>query len=257
MSRILFTNASIFDGTGTQCFRGETLLEDALIEAVSHTSLGLDPATTAVVDCGGATLMPGLVDGHAHLSFGSTLDQSVAMKHRSDEETALLIAHACRAYLDYGFTSAYSGGSTSPAAEVAARDAFASGWLPGPRLRATSFERSPGDTLGPSSRFPSYHERRPQVPELATFVRGMAAVGVDSVKFRLNGISAFDTGSNRIDQFYDDEIEAAARAARESQLSLIAHAYTSAAIRQALSHGFNVLYHCVYADEESYDLSQE
>lgn len=254
VSRILFTNASIFDGTGSPCFAGEVLVEGDSIKAVGHGSLGLDRAAAKVFDCGGATLMPGLIDGHTHLNFGSTIEQVAPMRERTDAANACLIAHAGKVLLDFGYTSAYSGGSISPAAEVAARDAFASGSLPGPRLKATSFERSAGDALGISSRFPSYTERAPETTELEDFVREMATLGVDSVKFRLNGISAFDPGSNSIDQYYDEEIATAARAARDCRLSLIAHSYTPQAIKQALAHGFNVLYHCVYADEECCNL---
>jgi len=251
--RVLFTNARIFDGTGRPSYVGCVLTDSKRIASVRPGVPEALPADTLVVDVRGATLMPGLVDAHAHLALGSTIHQINKPGDRSDADTALLMAHCGKVFLDSGYTSAYSGGSASPAAEIAARNAFDAGWVPGPRLKTSSFERVPGGPMGLRTRFPGSAVRKPAPDEAVAFVREMAALGVDSVKFLLNGVSAFDPGSNQGEQFHDEEIAAAAAAAREAGVSLTAHCYTSHAIQLAARTGFRVLYHCNYADEAALD----
>lgn len=253
MAKILIQNARVFDGTGAAVFDGYVLTDGARIADVGHGSPATGIADADVLDAGGATLLPGLIDGHTHLAFGSTLYHMAKPAQRSDAETALLIAHCGRVLLESGFTSAYSGGSASPQAEIAAKQAFDAGWVPGPRLRTSSFERAPGGAMGLKTRFPGAAVRASAPADAVAFVKEMAALGVESVKFLLNGVSAFDPGSNLRDQFHDEEIVAGAAAAREAGLSLTAHCYTPHSIELAVRAGFRVLYHCNYAEAKSLD----
>ena len=61
----LFTNARVFDASGRAPFPGEVLVRGQRIEAVSEASTPLARAGADVVDCGGATVMPGLIESHA------------------------------------------------------------------------------------------------------------------------------------------------------------------------------------------------
>ncbi|ODU06531.1 MAG: hypothetical protein ABS84_17380 [Rubrivivax sp. SCN 71-131] len=255
MSTILFTNVHVFDGSGTARFAGEVRVQDNRIAEVARDgrTLARDGGPLRVIDGRGGTLMPGLIDGHAHLALGSTVEMINKPGDRSDAELALLVAHCARVTLDYGFTSVYSGGSASMHAEVVARKAFDAGWLPGPRMRTSSFERVPGGSMGLQVRFPGRAARTPDPAAAAAFVHEAADAGVDAVKFLLNGVSAFDAGSNRGEQFHADEIRAAGEAARSRGVWLTAHCYTAEAIRLALECGFRVLYHCTYADEAALD----
>jgi len=249
MAKTLFRRVGIFDGTGSAPFQGSVLVDGPRIAAVDRDLVA--DADTQTIDGAGATLMPGLTDAHAHLALGSTIHQISKPLDRSDEETALLIAHCGRVFLDCGFTSAYSGGSGSPRAEIAAKKAFEANWVPGPRLRTSSFERVPGGPMGLRVKFPGAASRPSQIDDVVGFVKEMAALGVESVKFLLNGVSAFDPGSNAGEQFHDEEIVAAAEAARSAGLHMTAHCYTPHAIRLAVQNGFRMLYHCNYADDAS------
>src|SRR5258706_12581641 len=68
MARVLFTNVRIIDGCDPAPFVGEVLVEGEKIAAVARDGR-VKRAGAEVVDGGGRTLMPGLVEGHAHLSF--------------------------------------------------------------------------------------------------------------------------------------------------------------------------------------------
>jgi imidazolonepropionase-like amidohydrolase len=252
-NRTVILGAQMFDGTGTPSRPCEVLVEGNRISAVAETLEHSTYTDAEIIDGRGATLMPGLVDGHAHLGFGSTIEH-LSNRTEPDEEKTLLLAHAGRVMLDSGFTSAYSGGNRLPRTEVAARKAWAEGWLPGPRIRAASWEGSAGMTTPGHYDFPGI-EDRPSDPEgISRFVHDMADIGVDIVKLSLSGESAVVAGSSRVLQFTEEEVAAAASAARERHVWLTAHAHSSEAIQLALRHGVRAIYHATFADDETIDL---
>jgi imidazolonepropionase-like amidohydrolase len=251
--RTLIAGGQVFDGAGDEVFAADVLIEGNRIVAVGRTIPAAQRAGAAVIDAAGLTVIPGLIDGHAHLGFGSTV-QHLAGKQASEEEKALLVAHAGRVLLDSGITSAYSGGNRLPRAEVAARDAFAQGWLPGPRLRAASWEGSAGQVAPGVYDFPGTRGRASDPGSVARFVAEMADVGVDIIKLTLSGESAVIAGTSRVIQFTDEEVAAAAAAAAERGLWVTAHAHSADAIKMAVRHGIRAVYHCSFADEEALDL---
>ena len=243
-------NARVFDGTGAEPVPAEVLVEGPRIVEIA-TQLGRSARAGArVIDGTGATLLPGLIDGHAHLGFGSTT-RYLSDRGESNAEKALLIAHAGAVLLDSGFTSAYSGGNRLPAAEVAARRAFSEGWLPGPRLRACSWEGSVGLVEPGNYTFPGVEEREPDPEGVARFVHEMADLHVDTVKLSLSGESAVVHGSSRILQFTESEVAAASAAARQRGVWLTAHAHAPEAITMAVRHGVRAIYHATFADDEA------
>ena len=250
MPSYLILNARVFDGTGAPIQPAEILIEGERITAVAD-HIGEDRRAGAeVIDGSGATVMPGMIDGHTHLGFGSTVEH-LSNRREPEEEKVLLIAHCARVMLDHGFTSAYSGGNRMPRAEVSVRKAIAEGWMPGPRLRATSWEGSAGMVTPGVYDFPGI-EARPSDPEgVRQFVHAMADLGVDIVKLSLTGESAVVPGTSRDLQFTEEEVSAAAEAARERGVWLTAHAHSSEAILMALKHGVRAIYHVTFADDET------
>jgi imidazolonepropionase-like amidohydrolase len=252
--RILITNARIFDGSGTPAFPGEVLVEGRRIVAVGRGAERLPRDSVEQIDARGATLIPGLIESHAHLGFGATVDRPLRWRELDPERQRLVAAEAGRTMLDFGFTSAYSGGASNARWEVALRDEFAGGWLPGPRLRACSFERGASAVSGTHKAYAGAAAREPDVAGVREFVREMVALGVDSVKFLLSGESAVRPGTSRITQFYEEEVAAGAEVAHAAGVWLNAHCHSAEAIKMALRHGFRVLYHCTWADEEAIEL---
>jgi len=254
MTATLFTDVRVFDGTGRDPFPAEVLVEGNRITALAPNIPAGQRPSARVVDGGGGTLLPGIVDAHAHLGFGSTVEHRSRRRDEPDEEKALLVAHAGRVLLDHGITSAYSGGNRLPRTEIAARKAFAEGWMPGPRLKAASWEGSAGMVEPGVYDFPGIDGRASDPESVARFVEGMAELGVDIVKLSLSGESAVVAGTSRIVQFTEEEVAAAARAARRSGVWLTAHAHAAESVKMAVRHGIRALYHCTFADEEALDL---
>ncbi|MET7575637.1 amidohydrolase family protein [Streptomyces sp. NPDC005492] len=250
----LFTDVRVFDGTGRDPFPAEVLVEGNRITAVTRRISGDKLAEARIVDGGGGTLIPGLIDSHTHLGFGSTVEHRSLRRDESDEEKALLVAHAGRVLLDHGITSAYSGGNRLPRTELAARKAFAEGWMPGPRFKAASWEGTAGMVEPGVYDFPGIDGRASDPEAVSRFVGEMADLGVDIVKLSLSGESAVVQGTSRIVQFTEDEVAAAAAVARERGVSLTAHAHAAESVKMAVRHGIRAIYHCTFADEEALDL---
>src|ERR1700735_5008560 len=130
MAQTLFTNIRIFDGTGAAPFPGEVLVEDNRVRAVARAEAKLERGGSEIVDGGGATLMPGMVEAHAHLSWPSAVDRIINAMKLPVEEHLLITARNARITLDHGFTSAYSAGSLGARFEIALRNEIDARWLP-------------------------------------------------------------------------------------------------------------------------------
>ena len=244
-----FANARVFDGTGRAPFAGEVLVEGNRIAAVGEAGM-LARRDAEVVDCGGATLMPGMVEAHAHLSWPSSVGRIFDAMVLPPEEHLLVTARNARVTLEAGFTSAYSAGSLGPRFEIALREEIDGGWLPGPRLRASSLERLPDGALGLKA--DENHARTPEA--LRAYVREMAESGVDSIKFLLSSDDAFTPGGSQKLTYRDEEVAAIGDEARSRGVYLACHAQAAEAVKRAARHGFRIVYHCSHADEEALDL---
>lgn len=248
MAATLITNVSVFDGTASPAVPGEVLVEGNRIKTVAKGAEHINPQGAEVVDGAGGTLTPGLIDPHCHLTFTNSIDRKVPMFVPPPEQHAYITAHNAKTILDHGYTSAFSGGATRPQVEVALRDEIAAGYLPGPRLKAASFERAlDGTRLGFGS----------GVQEIEKFCTDMIALGVDSMKFILSAPGSVIPSRFNEMPYDESEIAAAARIAREHGVNLLGHAYTSKSIQLAIRYGFRGIYHCNFADEPTLDLMEE
>ena len=79
MPQTLFTNANlVLDGVTALQTSFSVLVKDGLIASVSATPIGRGDAT--VVDVGGRTLMPGLIDAHVHIVGLSLTPKNIAYR---------------------------------------------------------------------------------------------------------------------------------------------------------------------------------
>ncbi|MRW89225.1 amidohydrolase family protein [Duganella sp. FT80W] len=254
MSGIIFNNVRIFDGAHmlNTDGKGSVRVEGQRITQVSATEAIAPQSGDRVIDGAGATLMPGLIEAHAHLSWPSSVERFVPGMALPPEDLVLTTARNARILLDHGFTGAYSAGSLSKTVETTLKTFIDSNGMPGPRLIASSIERSPpsADELSPGE--VEEHGTGPEA--VRNFVRGCAALGAKSVKFLLSGEDALMPGASQQLLYSQEEANAAGEQARESNVWLAAHAQANDAVKMALNAGFRVLYHCTYADSEALDL---
>ncbi len=252
MSSIVFTNAMIFDGSGRAPFLGEILVSGNRIVTVAEGENVIAQADAEIINCNGATLMPGLIESHAHLSWPSSVGRIFNGMMMPPEEHLLVTAHNARVTLEAGFTSAYSAGSLGTRFEIALKKEIEGGWTAGPRLISSSLEQAPKDVLGVPPAEGNKHGRG--VEGMRNYVQEMSQLGIDSIKLLLSGDDAFSEGASQNLIYSEEEIAAAANEAHTHGIWLSCHAQSAESIKIALRQGFRILYHCSHADEEALDL---
>jgi imidazolonepropionase-like amidohydrolase len=259
----LFTNGTIFDGTGAAPFPGSVLVAGNRIVAVVPANESWDaPARAARVDLGGRTIVPGLVEGHAHISFtnmGSLMDLALTPV----EEHLIAAISNAKLLLDHGFTSLVSGASMKQRLDVVVRNAINAGKIPGPRMLAASQEMTPTGNLGDLEQL---HLPIPEVARVTAICDGPEAFrlaarraareGVDTFKVNVSGDRDWEqmgagAESTLID---DDELAAVVKVARDRGLRVAAHATSSDSVKMCVRHGVNFVFHAAYADEEALDM---
>jgi imidazolonepropionase-like amidohydrolase len=254
---ILFVNARVFDGSGALPYVGDVLIEGNRIAAIARAGeIPLPRDAAMVIDCAGATLMPGLTEAHAHLSWPSSVERFVPGMSLPAEDLLLNTARNARVLLDHGFTSAYSGGALGKTLEMTLKAHIDSGSMPGPRLVPSSVEREPpSESAYMEGGKVADHGRGPDA--IRAFIKECASIGAKSVKFLLSGESALKPGASLELMYNEEEVRAAGEQARESGVWLTGHAHAAGAVKMGVRHGFRVLYHCTYADAEAISLLTE
>ncbi|MEQ6335650.1 amidohydrolase family protein [Sphingobium sp. MK2] len=249
--RQLIHNVRIFDGTGAASVPGAVLIEQDRIASIIYDEATI-AATTAdrVVDGRGGTLMPGMIDSHTHLTWGSSVEKIYHQFILPADELKVAAWRNARVLLDHGFTSAYSAGALGDQIEPELARAIAAGETPGPRLIPSTLERSPEGEEGVETG-DVFNGRGPQA--MRDFVAYCAAQGVQSLKLVISGEDALKPGTSGDILYTDEEMQAAGKAAKEAGLWIATHAYSPRAIALALEAGARILYHCSFADQAAID----
>ncbi|MDF2638703.1 MAG: amidohydrolase [Novosphingobium lindaniclasticum] len=245
--RTLIRQVSIFDGSGSAPQAGAVLIDGERIARVvlGGEALAREQADV-VIDGGGMTLMPGLVDAHTHLTWGSSVEKIYHQFILSPDELKVAAWRNARVLLDHGFTSIYSAGALGDMIEPQLAAAIATGETPGPRLVPSTLERSPeGDESVDTGDV--FNGRGPEA--MRKFVAYCKDEGVQSIKLVVSGEDALKPNSAMDVLYTREELEAAGEAAREAGLWIAAHTYSPEAIGLALDAGARILYHCSFADE--------
>ena len=151
---IHFTNVRILDATGEYSYTGEVVIQGNRIKQITRGSSRLAPATGTlggtVIDGMGATLMPGLIDAHLHLSWNNApgIDPIQMMEL---EEHMLVTMEMAKLVLDAGFTAGRGAAAAKPRLDVVAKRFINEGRFPGPRYLAAGPEITTVGGLGDSA----------------------------------------------------------------------------------------------------------
>lgn len=254
----LFTGGRLLDTE-----RGEVVPDaSVLVEgaSVSHAGPGAPqsvPDDVREVDLDGRTIMPGLVDAHAHLTYTAlTLTDGLRFTEprNSLEYNTVGAVENARRHLARGVTSIRDIGARGSIA-VAVRDAVEDGIVPGPRIRASGPILT--TTGGLLDVHPPWLQSRAGmitevngVDEVIRAVREQAKLRVDNVKLEASGewISPFAT--SQTPTMRADEIEAAVEVAHGRGMTVAAHAKASESIVTAAEAGVDTVEHGTYLDDD-------
>jgi imidazolonepropionase-like amidohydrolase len=259
MDRTLITGSTIFDGSGAAPYVGDVLVEGQRIAAVQRGG-GLPRGDARVIDGAGATLMPGLIEPHGHLSYPDAARNS-DFTRLPPEEHVLITMRNARTALDCGYTSVLSAASAKPRLDIVIRNEINAGRIPGPRYLANGPELTVTGGLGDENLL---HLPHVDTPTFAWVVNGPDEVrkacrllvreGVDLLKLNLSG----DTGprnsrSERV-VMTDAEVAAAMEIAHAGAVRVCAHARSAQSVKMCVRHGIGIIYHANFADAEALDL---
>jgi imidazolonepropionase-like amidohydrolase len=257
MGTHVITNVRILDGTGREPFAGEVVVEGPRISAVTP---GNAPRAhgTFLIDGAGGTLMPGLVEAHAHLSFPDLFSHDIT--RLPIEEHMLITVRNARTMLDCGYTSAFSAASAKTRLDVVVKREIEAGRVPGPRLLANGPEITVTGGLGDENRLHLPYDESPTFcivangpDEIRRVARTLAREGVDLLKLNISGDGGTSSAGADVTVMTDAEVEAAMEVARPRNLRVAGHCRSAGSVMMALRHGVEVIYHANYSDEEALD----
>ena len=256
MATTLFRNVRVLDCTGALPFDGSVLVEGSRIAAIVPAGASLAAGDAMVVDGRGATLMPGLIEAHSHLTF-TDVAQSVDLGFIPPEEHMLKTAINARRMLDAGFTSCFSAAAAKPRLDIVLRNAIDNGDFPGPRTLAASPEMTVSAGLGDVRLYHMYRENFAVVcngaEEFRRFSREMVREGVDTLKINVSGDAGTPASPADTTVMNDAEVAAVCSVAQAHGKRVAAHARSAESVRMCLRHGVDVIYHATLLDEDARD----
>lgn len=257
MNRVLFRDASVWDGSGAPAFPADVLVEGTRIKTIARAPARLATDGVTVIEARGRTLMPGLVEGHAHISFGGAVNDS-DLGNIPPEEHVLLTARNAKTLLDHGFTSAYSAATSKLRLDVVIRNAVNAGQFPGPRIRAASPEITVTGGLGDERKAHMYYESFGMIAdgteEIKKAVRLCCREGVDNIKVNISGDDLSPAAHGGLTVMREEEVQMAVNVARDFGKKVNCHARAAESVKRAVRCGVDVIYHCESADEEAIDM---
>jgi len=264
-TRVLFTNVNIFDGNSESLQNGmNVLVEDNLISQISSSPISASGAT--VIDGDGRTLMPGLVDLHAHLLASGDRGLVDIEANFTWEDLALRMAGMARLWLMDGFTTVRDMGGACGGL----RRQIDAGIIVGPRVYPSCAWIGP-----PGGHSDMRNITMPQTPMVSQVERlGITAnvngaddvtavarqnfmMGATQLKIMQTGgvASLFDPW--QLNGLNEDEIAAAVAVASNYGSYVGAHSYTKDAIMRALEMGVMTIEHGFMFDADINALMQE
>lgn len=260
MAKTIFTDVRILDGTGAEPFAGEVLVEDSRIKAIARDGATLARDGARVVDGGGQTLMPGLIESHMHVSFLDT-ENLHALGEVPPEEHTLMTMRNARKLLDQGFTAGCSAAAAKPRLDVVIRNAINAGEIPGPRMLAATPELTVSGGLGDVD---LWHMERDTFAivcdgpdEFRRVARQMVREGVDTLKINPSGDEFVPVARAHQTVMNEDEIAAVCEVAKSRDKRIATHARSAQSVKLSLKHGCQIIYHATLCDEEARDMLEE
>ncbi|HKU94457.1 MAG TPA: amidohydrolase family protein [Vineibacter sp.] len=258
MTDIVFRNVQVIDGSGAAPFMADVQVSGNRIKSIVRQPGALRPAPDAtVIDAGGATLMPGLVEAHAHPSFANTPSMP-ALGDIPPEEHTLITMKFVRLLLDHGFTSINCAAAAKPRIDIVIRNAINAGDIPGPRMLAASPEMTVTGGLGDVRLHHMHRETFAVVAdgadEFRRWARFFVREGVDTLKINPSGDEGVPGAPAHTTVMTDAEIAAVCDVARHHDKRVAAHARSADSVKMVLRHGGQIIYHATLADDEALDM---
>jgi len=265
----LFQNVRVFDGKGSELSApSHVLVRGNRIEKISTAPIPTDRrADTKLIDGGGRTLMPGLIDVHWHCLMAAA--SLTAVLTADADYLNLLAGAAATDTLMRGFTTVRDVGGPV----FGLKRVIDEGVIAGPRIypsgamisvtgghgdfRQTSeLPRLPGSPLSRTERMgASMIADNPD--EVRLRVREQLMLGATQIKLTAGGGVASPHSPLDVATFTEPELRAAVEAAENWGTYVTVHAYTSPTMQRAIAAGVKCIEHGHLMDEPTAKLMAE
>jgi len=258
---LLVRGGLLIDGSGSGATRSDVLIRGGAIAQVGPADSIKPPDVSVLeIDASGATVIPGLIDCHLHVTYSGHLGMQQLEWPGSLELAAVSAGANATTALAHGYTSALDVGCRGRIG-VATKQAITRGTIRGPDLRVSgqiiSVVGGPLDLwpatmkLDPAARLAALVSG---VDEIRRTVREQAKDGVDNIKVQSSGSAVQPKRAGRASVFSDEELRAVTEMAHDLGLSAAAHAEGPEAIADAINAGFDTVQHASFIDAKTIDL---
>jgi imidazolonepropionase-like amidohydrolase len=234
---VLLRGVRVVDGRGVRAERADLLVQDGRIARISTTSLDA-PAGAHVLDLAGATVTPGLMNAHAHITFdGTSPDPEAILRTETTTETAVRSAGRLLETLRMGVTTIRDLGAPS-GIDISLRRLVENGDIPGPRMvtagRVVTMTGGHGWWMG-------WEVDGPDAVRKA--VRSQIKAGVTAIKLMSTGGMMTPNQKAGAPQLTIEEMTAACEEAHKAGFPVGAHAESDEGVRNAVLAGVDSVEH--------------
>ncbi len=258
----------LFDGLGDANRSGQVIvIEGDRIAAVGPAGRVPVPDGADVIDLSGATVLPGLIDAHTHISMRADRYEEIAKFKDTPYQNAFAAVKHAKITLEAGFTTIRDLGGR-PFLAVDLRTSIDEGFIPGPRVVASgpgiSITGGHGDlnNYPPQVRVMMFPEERDYriadgVDQVRHVVRAQLKHGVDVIKIHASGGVLSRGDSPGAPQFTVEELRAAVQEAHAAGRKVAAHAHGAQGIKNAVAAGVDSIEHGSLIDDEGIAMMRE
>lgn len=240
-----------------------------LVESERVGSVGPDdgsvPDGAELLDLSDHTVLPGLIDCHAHLIGESESGEYATLLMRTGAQEAMTGVRNARDTLLGGFTTVRDVGTFRAFVDVALRDAIEAGWTPGPRMMCAgayvTVSSGSGDIppVAPDVVVPK--ELRfgvaNSVDEVRRVVREILHNGADLIKILATGAVLTRGTSPGAPEYGEAELRAAVEEAALYGAHVAAHAHGAEGMKRAIRAGVRSIEHGSLMDDEAIAMMAE
>jgi imidazolonepropionase-like amidohydrolase len=249
----------MFDAKAGKMVENQVILvhDDQIQQVGSNLPI---PQGAKVIDLSKATVMPGFIDAHVHLTMAAGHSGPAGLTV-SVPRSALIGARNARVTLMAGFTTVRNLGAEG-FSDVALRDAINDGDVIGPRMQVSGPMISITGGHGDNSILPfEYHATGDGVAdgpdEVRHRVRENIKYGADVIKFAASG-GTMSKGDNPLLEAYSpEEMQILISEAHRQGRKVATHAHSALAIKDAVRAGVDSVEHGIFLDDEGIALMKQ
>jgi len=222
------------------------------------------PAGLRIIDLSNYTVVPGLIDSHAHV-LGDPKDQSATARLRmSSPQKAIWGVRNLQVWLDHGFTALREACEDDAAyGQLALRDSVNQGLIRGPRMVSSgncvslTGGHGDGNVLAPDAGLPRGPNIADTPEEISDVVRRDIKYGADWIKLMATGGVMDPISDYRVQELSEEQMAKAVEIAHRAGKKVMAHAEGAEGIKAAVRAGVDSIEHGTVMDEEGARLMEQ